>query len=167
MNIYICGPVSERPRQEAVDHFIKVENQIHRRAKDSNLIINTSNPIRFCPSGLDWHASMRICVGELVMCDGIALLQDWQQSTGAKIELKLAEDLHIPVVYIEPPVETLKLSALFDIAPEATRYIYNHIIQFEKEGVEEIAAEERAMAELIHRYLDPHGFEYINISREE
>jgi len=165
-HIYLCGPVSGRDGQEAAGHFYKVEKSI-RRSNDLSSMICTSNPMRFCPPDLDWQQAMKICVGEMVRCGGIALLQGWQRSRGAAIELKLAQDLHIPVVYVEPPLDFISLSELFTAAPETLRYYNARLSQFQREGVEELLAEDRAIAELANRYLDPHGFEYIEISEGE
>ncbi len=162
-HIYLCGPVTGRPLEKARQHFGSVEQNIHRTATDNNATICTSNPMRFCLPGIDWHQAMRTCVSELARCGGIALLQGWQQSKGAVIELKLAEDLHIPVVYIEPPAGPDYLTSIFAVAPETLRYYNARLLQFQREGVEESLAEDRAVAELTNRYLDPYGFEYINI----
>jgi len=162
--IYLCGPVSGRKRHEAANHFAAVEKKI--RAATSDLVY-TSNPMRFCPPDLGWHEAMRTCVGELVRCGGIALLRGWQKSKGAALELKLAQDLRIPVVYVEPPVDSLDLTELFTAAPETLRYYNARITQFHYEDTEESLAENRATAELANRYLDPYGFEYIENSEGE
>ena len=166
-NIYLAGPVSGREREEVAQHFYSVESKLMRVAQESNVYIHTLNPIRFCPNLHDWHGEMRICVGELIHCHGIALLQGWQQSRGATLELKLAQDLHIPVVYVEPPLDSADLDKLFAAAPETLLYYCIRLSQLEKEGVEEPLARERALAELSNRYLDPHGFEYIDDFEEE
>jgi len=162
-HIYLCGPVSGRKQEDAVLHFNEVEQVIRYQSRTGNVPICTLNPMRLCPPDLDWHEAMRICVGELACCGGIALLRGWQQSRGASLELKLAQDLHIPVVYIEPPVEFVCLSSIFAAVPETLRYYNARLLQLQKEGVEENIAEDRALAELANRYLDPHGFEYISI----
>jgi hypothetical protein len=167
MNVYLCGPVSGRPRAEAIAHFKNVELEIRRRAKDTNLLICIGNPMRICRGGLDWHVAMRVCGGELARCDGIALLQGWKQSKGAMLEFRLARELHIPVVYIEVSDDFDYLQQIFDAVPEALLYYNARLWQSLAEWVEQPLAEERAEAELLHRYLDPHGFEYINASREE
>jgi hypothetical protein len=103
----------------------------------------------------------------MAYCDGIALLQGWQKSRGAEIDLGLAKTLHIPVVYVEPPVDCCNLSELFIAAPESLRYYNARLARFHLEGFEESAADERATAELANRYLDPYGFEYISITEGE
>lgn len=163
-HIYLCGPFSGRPLTEAVVHFFTVEQEIRRKANADTIPIHTSNPTRFCPPDLEWDKAMRICVGEMVRCGGIALLQGWEQSRGATLELKLANDLRIPVVCIEPPVEYDYLTRIFMAAPEIMRYYNACLSRFQQEGVEEPLAEDRAVAELTNRYLDPYGFEYIDIS---
>jgi len=161
-HIYLCGPVSGRKQYEAANHFAAVEKKIRAASND---LVYTSNPMRFCPQDLCcWYKELRVCIGELVRCDGIALLQGWQKSKGATLELKLAQDLHIPVVYVEPPVDSLNLTELFTAAPEALRYYNERITQFHCKDTEESLAENRATTELTNRYLDPYGFEYIEIS---
>jgi hypothetical protein len=166
-NIYLCGPVTGRPRQEAYGHFSTVEEFILGRAGAGNIQIRALNPMRFCPPEIDWVGAMKLCVRTLTRCHGIALLQGWQRSKGATLELKLAQDLQIPVVYIEPPVNSLDLDELFTASPEALRYYNARLTQFHLEGAGERIAEDRAVAELSNRYLDPYGFEHISISREE
>jgi hypothetical protein len=165
--IYLCGPISKRPLKEVAPHFFTVEQEIRRKASANNVPIHTSNPVRFCPPDLEWHDAMKNCIGELARCGGIALLRGWPQSKGAALELKLAQELHIPVVYVEPSLDDARLVELFSAAPEALRYFNARISQFNKEGAEESFAEERALVELANRFLDPHGFEYINITGEE
>lgn len=167
-HIYLCGPVSGRGLKEAAEHFSRVENRIRSAANKGNILaVHTSNPTRFCPPVLEWHKAMRVCICEMVRCGGIALLKGWQKSKGAALELKLAQDLRIPVVFIETPVDQIDLTELFTAAPETLRYYNARLTQFHNEGLLESLAEERALAELANRYLDPYGFEYIEVSQEE
>lgn len=166
-HIYLCGPVTGRKRQEAVNHFNTVQQRINSAANKDAVSVFTSNPMRFCVPSLDWLQAMRICVCELAKCGGIALLKGWQKSKGAAIELKLARDLHIPVVFVETPVDYLDLSELFTAAPETLRYYNARLMAWHKEGLTETLAEERALAELSNRYLDPQGFEYIEKTQED
>jgi len=164
--IYVCGPVTGRPWIEAAEHFDMNERRIRAAAFENELKIETRNPTSFCHPAVDWNMAMRRCVKELLDCDGIALLQGWQHSRGAKLELSLAQNCKIPVVYIEPPAGPRDLTEVFIASPETLRYYNARLARFRQEGVEESPAEERAAAELANRYLDPYGFEYID-SREE
>jgi len=161
--IYLCGPVTGS--EQAEYFFDKVEKKINSAAKSNNIEIHTVSPIRSCKPSYDWYKAMKCCIPAMVMCDGIALLNGWQNSKGASLELNLAQDLHIPVVYIEPPLDDL--SDLFTAAPETLRYFNARLVQFHNESVEESIAENRAIAELANRYLDPYGFEYIEIHEGE
>jgi hypothetical protein len=166
-HVYLCGPIGGIPITESVARFYMAEQEIRRRANADTVSVCTSNPMRFCAPGLGRHEARRTCVGEMVRCGGIALLQGWQQSRGATLELKLAQELRIPVVHVEPPIDRASLADLFAAAPEAARYYNARLEQFRKEGAEEPLAEGRALVELANRYLDPHGFEYINIEGED
>ena len=164
-NIYLCGPFTGRKPQEAVKHFSGIERMIRERT--SREAFNGQawivNPMILCEPDMNWHKAMRTCISSLVKCDGIALLQGWQRSKGAALELKLAQDLHMPVIFVEQPVDYIALNELFIAAPETLRYYNARLAKFHKEGMEESLAENRAILELTNRYLDPYGFEYIEI----
>ena len=59
------------------------------------------------------------------------------------------------------------MNELFISAPETLRYFNARLARLQREGTEESVAEERAAAELANRYLDPYGFEYIEIREEQ
>jgi len=164
--LYLSGPISGRPWKETTDHFTKIKKKLCRSTVDSFLDIHVIDPTTLCPKETDWHKAMKSCIATLIKCDGIALLKGWEKSRGAKIELSLAQELNIPVVFIENNKFDY-LSELFTAAPESLRYFNARLTQFHNEGVEQSLAENRAEAELVNRYLDPYGFEYIEISGEE
>jgi hypothetical protein len=80
------------------------------------------------------------------------------------MELALAGELKIPVVYIEPPVDASTLALLFKkpVRSDIPRYFESRIAAMEAKGFDEACIEDRALAETANRYLDPHGFEYID-----
>jgi len=166
-NIYICGPVSGRHYKEAEEHFNNNEERILYAAKNNEVDVSTTNPMRLCLPDTEWHHAMRICVRELTSCHGIALLQGWEFSKGAKTELWIARQLQIPVVYIEPPAGPEDLSEVFISASEAFRYYDARLERFQNRDIDQTIAEERAAFELANRYLDPYGFEYIELPSEE
>ena len=54
-----------------------------------------SNPARI--NETDWKAAMKQAISMMMCCDGVALLPDWKESRGAKIERKLALALGMTV----------------------------------------------------------------------
>lgn len=53
------------------------------------------NPFEVSDS-IDWHTCMRADIKALVDCDGVATLDGWERSRGAKIEVSLATRLGMP-----------------------------------------------------------------------
>lgn len=45
----------------------------------------------------DWHACMRKDIQALMACEGVATLDGWERSRGAKLEVSLATKLDMPV----------------------------------------------------------------------
>lgn len=43
-----------------------------------------------------WECWMKYELREMMLCDGVALLPGWQESRGASMEVRIAEDLRIP-----------------------------------------------------------------------
>jgi hypothetical protein len=165
--IYLAGPVSGRPYGEYVQHFDHVADEIRRRTMD--LDITPFNPVRYCSTrvekGAPWHDFMRVCISHLIECDGVGLLQGWERSRGARLELELAGKLKIPVVYIEPPVDSLHIFTIQgqnnSNSSDILSYHEKCVERFEREGSDNDLANSRAIIETANRYLDPHGFEYI------
>jgi hypothetical protein len=62
---------------------------------------NAVNPVLYVKPGTDWNAAMRTALKIMLDCDGVALLSDWLESKGAKIEAGFARELGIPVKPIE------------------------------------------------------------------
>jgi hypothetical protein len=162
--VYLSGPVSGRPEKEYSEHFYRAGGEIRRRAAaDRPGMIAAFNPVPYRKAktepGAPWHECMRYCVSRLAQCDGIALLQGWENSRGARLELDLADKLKIPVVYIEPPVNVEGFSRF---PAELNRYFQARYEQRIGQGYKEEFSEECALYETANRYLDPHGFEYLD-----
>jgi hypothetical protein len=190
--IYLAGPVSGRPEQEYLSHFDRVADEIRRKTKGMD--IAPFNPVRFCrdgrqiPQDAPWHLFLRACIPHLADSDGIGLLQGWEKSRGARMELFVAQELKIPVVYFEPPVDDFSL-ALFHSnghIDELYRYFHQRVISNlrQQEGIAHMEinpqgafghghdphldiATDRAVFETANRYLDPHGFEYLDEPSKE
>jgi len=168
--IYVCGPVSGRPEQEYKDHFEKVQVALVQTAAAEGIALGTISPTSLATKDTPWEAALKICIRHLVDCDGIAVLQGWEHSKGCLFELEIAGRLRIPVVYIEPPVDEC------GVAEFTNHPLYSDIIRYYKKRYfqveEEITTPDQlvgmrnpgdiALVETVNRYLDPHGFEYID-----
>lgn len=98
--VYICGPITNMPDFNR-PLFAKVEQALI----DNNF--GPINPHNLCTHHVKelqgeelWQACMKTVIAELVKCDVLLLLPDWQNSRGAKIERNLANDLGIPVKHL-------------------------------------------------------------------
>lgn len=90
MKIYLAGPVSDMPNDNA-PAFAAAAAEL--RAAGYDVI----SPLEVCPEkGLSWSEYMRRDIAALVTCDGVALLAGHQNSKGATLERHIADKLDIP-----------------------------------------------------------------------
>ena len=90
--IYIGGKITDNPNYKA-----------DFEAAESALKIAGFQPVNPAeeqlPDGATWADYMRHDIKLLCDCDAIYMLRGWRESTGAKIEHKLARYLGIEIVY--------------------------------------------------------------------
>jgi hypothetical protein len=90
--IYIAGKVTGLPINQVLRKFAEAQSEIE------DLGFKAINPIAVVnDSSCDWNVAMKLCIKELIDCDGLVILPCWILSEGAKIERQLAEDLNIPI----------------------------------------------------------------------
>ena len=94
MRLYIIGPVSgvdqdNRPAFEAA--ALKLE----KAGYDAYV------PHWFIPAGTEWHQAMRRSIEMLVKCDGVAALDNFGASKGARLEAEIAAELDMPIKSVE------------------------------------------------------------------
>jgi hypothetical protein len=167
--IYLSGPVTGRPEEECARHFSGIAGEIRWRAGTAAVEATVPfDPVSYCRAkvspGAPWHEYMRRCIPRLAGSDGIALLQGWEKSRGARLELDLADKLKIPLVYIEPPVD---IDGLSRFPAELNQYFQARYVRCLQRGYTEEFSEECALYETANRYLDPHGFEYLDEPSKE
>lgn len=94
MRIYVIGPVTGFDDLN-LPAFEKARMAL-REAGFIPLI-----PHDFVSEDADWQQAMRRSVETLAKADGIAYIDGWQNSRGARIEWRLAHDLGIEIASVE------------------------------------------------------------------
>ena len=87
MRLYVAGPTSGMPESN-YPAFFAAEEKLRTAGFD------VENPATGGQvDGWTWRDYMKRGIGQLVRCDGVALLPGWDLSRGAQIEANLAADL--------------------------------------------------------------------------
>lgn len=99
MNIYIIGPVTGIPKENRPE-FERVRKILIKSGYEATI------PHDVIPKHVPWKEAMHLSIQKMLsmwsfcdICDedfGIATLDDWENSNGARIEHDLAEALDIP-----------------------------------------------------------------------
>jgi nucleoside 2-deoxyribosyltransferase len=87
--IYLAGPVTGHP-----DYRTRFHEAAQALRKAGWAV--WSPPEHFAADA-PWAAVMRICLGVLVTCEGVAVLDGWEASRGASLEVQVAQACAIPV----------------------------------------------------------------------
>lgn len=92
--VYISGPITGLPYEEAAEAFNKAAETIRRKHAGAVVVVN---PVEFVQQGEDWDYAMRKCIEKLMECNYIHMLPGFEESEGARLELTIAEKLHFGV----------------------------------------------------------------------
>lgn len=81
--LYLCGPVTGVPdlNRPAFDEAAETL----REAGYAVLV-----PHDAVPAHARWQDAMRMCIAAMLGCDGVALIDGWERSRGAAIEIDIA-----------------------------------------------------------------------------
>lgn len=81
--LYLCGPVTGVPdlNRPAFDEAAETL----REAGYAVLV-----PHDAVPAHARWQDAMRICIAAMLGCDGVALIDGWERSRGAAVEIDIA-----------------------------------------------------------------------------
>ena len=90
--IYISGPMSGCPDWN-YPVFNAAEEALHQRG-----FFDVVNPARLNPVTTPWETCLRADIKALCDCDVLALLEGWEGSKGAHLEVHIAHRLGIKVV---------------------------------------------------------------------
>lgn len=92
MKIYIAGKINGLKNYK--DHFNKAEKKL---SKDGHLCMNPST----LPEGFPYESYMPICIAMIDQCDSIYMLNNWEDSRGARVELEYAKVTGKKILYQE------------------------------------------------------------------
>ena len=92
--IYISGAIAHHDLEERMRVFGAAARYL------SVKVFEPVNPFDIgIPQPGDWRAHMRVDIGMLLGCDCIYMLQGWELSKGAKLELDVASSCGIEVLF--------------------------------------------------------------------
>jgi len=86
--VYISGAISGLPIEDYTKQFEEAEKDIAMWG------LEAINPVRVCgtlPKDTTWQEYMDVCMCLLKMCHKVYMLEGWEQSHGATIELRYAQ----------------------------------------------------------------------------
>lgn len=105
--IYIAGKVTGDPGYK--DKFKDAEAQVRdfcffdkhgvREAMADWSGFQPVSPAKFIPEGMGWRWAMALCIIRLIGCSYVYMLQDWQDSRGARKEHRWARFLRKTIIY--------------------------------------------------------------------
>jgi len=90
---YIAGQISGLEREEYINNFEKAKKEV------IELGYEPISPLDLEHGNFEsWDDYMKVDLKALIDCDYIYMLNNWKNSRGAKIELRLAMDLKIETI---------------------------------------------------------------------
>lgn len=99
MKVYISGPMTGLP-----GHNFPAFNAAAKQLRAIG--VDVVNPVEVCrESGGQWHEYMKADIKALCDCDALVLLDGWQHSNGAQLELHLAHRLQMEIETIDKFME--------------------------------------------------------------
>jgi len=97
MKVYISGKITGLAKKESELKFKEASDYI------ASFGHTPINPVDLFPSNPTWSYAdyMREDIRELIYCDAIYMISNWQTSKGAILELRIAKALGLKVIYQE------------------------------------------------------------------
>ena len=99
MKIYISGKITGLPKKEYTRKFHEAGAELTTAFNVA--IVQIINPLDIDPKTPNptWIDFMAEDIRELLQCDGIYMLDNWQDSKGARIEHAIAKEMGITIKY--------------------------------------------------------------------
>jgi hypothetical protein len=93
-SIYISGPMTGKPLFNR-HAFVAAESYLNGQHPS----LRTYSPHTICLSEPTWENCMRVALAMLLKCEAIYMLKGWRNSKGARLELLIAQELGMRVLY--------------------------------------------------------------------
>lgn len=93
MKVYISGKITGEEIGKVFLKFSSAEYYIKNRKHD------VVNPMRITSQSWTWEQCMKVCIDQLITCDAIYMLKNWQFSTGATLEHQIAKIYGLKIIY--------------------------------------------------------------------
>lgn len=110
--VYISGPISGKPNlnKDAFDHEERLLREVgydvfnpHSITRPSEETLQewwaVSENVESRYREKEWQYYMRICIGQIPLCDEMLMLPNWQNSKGSVWEHRIAHMLGMPIRY--------------------------------------------------------------------
>lgn len=99
MRLYISGKITGLEKSEYMKKFANAQLKLISLGYS---VINPAAVNSMLPEDTNYDEYMRMSMTMLEMCDGIYMLDNWQDSKGANMELERAKELGLKVYYETP-----------------------------------------------------------------
>lgn len=99
--IYISGPISGHEQAERQKYFNDVRAGLAQAGYEG------VNPFDLHPLDASWENAMKADLQELCRCDSILMLPGWEESRGAKLEMRVALELGLRIYFLGDPIPGL------------------------------------------------------------
>jgi hypothetical protein len=107
VKVYISGPITGLPRELARRIFTNAAKELVDQGHEPVDPFGLPHPAgcgcrRPVDGEHDWACCLRKDIRALVDCDAILMLEGWERSHGARLELQVAAGVGLQVLWAEP-----------------------------------------------------------------
>lgn len=100
MKVYISGPMTGI-KDKNFPYFNFVAEHLR------SLGVDVANPAEIEAKGTDWHDYLRADLKALLNCDAIVMIDGWEHSKGAHLEMHVAHRVGMPIKFIKEYLKEL------------------------------------------------------------
>ena len=91
--VYVAGKITGLPIEEVKSKFNHITNQLN------GMGYHVVSPVGVSDDSKTWDDAVRNDIKQMLECDEVHMLPDWQESRGAQLERDIALRLGMEVVY--------------------------------------------------------------------